>query len=402
MERVQDHFACAQKPYTRGFLRSMEAEGYFAQAALRNPRGAEITVRYYTQGQPLEQISEFFHVVGERIRQIKYKFLEDLLASSDPYFQRMYSLDLMPMGNDSPHSRFQKARFRGDPTAMVADAILNGASRNDILESGVSSIGLSRMYQVIGNSWGIEIDHVKEKKRDLQKILEDISREDDTARLRNLFSEVDNSVYDAMRESGSNLLTMLRNAIKAGGYHIRGKEFQLFINTIDNDSLRPDQVVPVGVFTKDVKSGSQKGIQTYYFTRSDFVQRAIALWNQNPDLDKYLTNPVRLVAGPVPEKLPTTNDFAKGTYPRLYQLMAKLGYRILPGFSLQDTTLPLRNCPAPVFTWIKRTGSRHSGGLIYDPQFEEVLGNWLIQVLPLLNHRSLQAINPTYSTPPGQ
>ena len=191
-----------------------------------------------------------------------------------------------------------------------------GSEIVELLEQGLSAdqiksrfeIGPKRIQAVKAlkmlREMGFNIKRVKDSPGEYLRIAQKLMREDLTDEETQVLLDQINGArgIEVLRASG--VIISVRDFLLSAGFH-----FPLFKQQHFYDALI-DAGIPLGITESIVQSGPQKGKRYYFFIAARHKKRAEKALKENPDLERFLENPVKQISGPKTE-IPNTTKIQK-------------------------------------------------------------------------------------------
>lgn len=192
----------------------------------------------------------------------------------------------------------------------------------------------------------LEVNEPGGRNRNLAEKLRQASNDSE---IQDLLNQVKMGFYKNYSKGENPLLIPITRITKSLRFHHHLKETHLFEKSLKQAG------VPVGEFQREVKVKGKSVIQRYVFIASQHQERAVRVWEEDPNLQRFLVNPVTQVCGPE-VKYPTVWELMKkrGWEPTS-GIFAEFGARLGGELGLKPADFFTSDCPVPVFQ--RRNGS---------------------------------------------
>ena len=220
----------------------------------------------------------------------------------------------------------------------------------------------------------LEVNEAGSGNRNLAEKLRQASNDSEIQDLLNLVKIGFYKIYS----KGENLLLIPITRITKGlGFHHHLKETRLFEKSLKQ------AVVPVGEFQREAKVKGKSVIQRHVFIASQHQERAVRVFEEDSNLQRFLENPVTQVCGPEIKPPSVWELIKRRGWEPTFGISAEFGVRLGGELGLKPADFFTSDCPVPVFQ--RRNGSGH----FYPVVRKDDLKNFLAERLQELNKAKL-------------
>ena len=308
MERERNPSLIFAQPKTHEFLISAIEDGaiertleMYRQARRwrdKKFRDLNILATYLGGDASSDAIADTYPDISHRstVPGIIRRTLKDVWSNTSDEIRSQFPLETLEAAKPlSLKSRMKMSKTRSGPSAIIYELINEGASYENILSrTGMTPDKLSKFRQVL-TSWGAELPHRKSKTERLMDLLR--SSEND-AEIQAALDRINNSFYLAHLTQEVPVVLPVYKVARMSGFFLRQDRLRDFIDTLH------EAQIPLGEW----KPKPKKDQVTYYFIATQHFDRAKQAFYQDPKLQVYQDNPVKLVYGPE-GKTPAISDF---------------------------------------------------------------------------------------------
>lgn len=224
-------------------------------------------------------------------------------------------------------TRERSSRAKGGPAYSVARFLeeRGTATAEEIREKfELTSTQLNSVRGVL-RGWGLEVPYTNRGKqmienRRLEKVLQKSS--DDLEIQRAL--DKANFVFCRNQSQGENsLLRSISKTARMSNLHFHLKNSALLAEVLIEAGI------PLTRKSREVKSSRQAGVvQNYYYIIARHQERALEVFKQSPNLDRFRENPIERLCGPGEGEMPSTTVLAREEYRSPGCLFKELGINL--------------------------------------------------------------------------
>lgn len=288
--------------------RKLLIQAFDSGAHLVNPQGMNsdrwvnyrnIFGTYILSHATLDEVGKIYGISRERVRQINEEVLEKL------YPKNKISLK-------------KKPEYRPKEWLLVKDNL--GSEIVDLLEQGLSADqirsrfnkGQSRVQATKALKMLREMDfnikRIKDSHGEYLRIQNELLREDLSDEEVQSFLDQINTVQGAQSLVATGVIIIVRDLLYQAGFHFRVNATQPFYDGLIKAGIPLG--ITDGITENIVQSGPQKSRGYYHFIAARYKQKAEKALKKNPNLARFLENPVKQISGPK-TKIPNTTEIMK-------------------------------------------------------------------------------------------
>lgn len=307
MERERNPSLIFAHPQTHEFLlaaiedgaieKTLEMYRHASRWRDKKFRDLNILATYLGGDASSDEIANTYPDINHRsaVPKIVRRTLKDVWSNTSDEVRSQFPLETLEAAKPlSLESRMKMSKTRSGPSSTISNLINEGASYEDILsQTGMTPDKLSKFRHVL-TSWGVELPHRKTK---VERLMDILKLAESDAEIQTVLDQIKDSFYKANLTQEVPVVLPVYKVARLAGFFLRQDRLKNFIAT-----LRTAQI-PLGEWKP-----RQKEIQvTYYFIAAKHFDRAKAAFHEDPKLQVYQDNPVKLVYGPE-VKTPTISD----------------------------------------------------------------------------------------------
>lgn len=219
-------------------------------------------------------------------------------------------------------------------------------------------------------------DRLAQKNKELVQGLQNAKTDEEKQELLN---QINIAQYRKLVRGDNPILLSLAKVARRAGLHAHPRNFHILYDAIKITRF------PLGEIHKTVKADDKEITQSYYFMYYTDEKRAKEILLKNEKLKPFLRHPVRQIAGPQENAMPsTTNIRDKNKFRTIGGLMFRMG--IVPGTLKRQFRSEVRrnpDFPVPIFDFY---GSNYYP-VNRESEVANVINQWLDNILkhPLTN-----------------
>src|SRR3989344_3762652 len=284
----------------------------------RKFRNLNILAIYLGSDASSQEIADIYPEIKDRrtIPNIVRKTLNDIWSLSSEDLRSRYPLESLEAAKPlSIKSRIKMSQARSGLTLKIYELIGEGSSyENIITQTGATPEKLTKVRPVL-KRWGAEIPHRKTK---IERLIDVLNSSESDSEIQKVLDLINDRFYKVHLNLETPVVLPVYKVARLSGFYLRQDRLPEFL-----DSLRRAQI-PLGEWKP-----RQKDVQvTYYLIAAKHLQRAQEAFRKDPNLTKYLDNPVKLAFGPEGE-IPTSADlFHSKKYLRPGYIFRQLGIKV--------------------------------------------------------------------------
>lgn len=280
----------------REFLKAVIANG----AHLKKPERLteetwierrSITAIYFSSVARYEKLGLIYNLSRERIRQIIGETLTDFhLALPDPV-KDQFPLHEILSSQGKTKDRQYKALLEGKYNRLV-ELLEEGLDITQLADRLKLNEQLVKRRLLFLKGLGLKIPEFPRKGVDVKKLLaqlQDQSLHD--AKVQQLLDQVTSSAYSVGTLGDNPILIPVVKVASEAGFHSIARNGPKFTQALK------DAKIPLGILKREVKTGPQKGTLNYHFIASHHKERARQILLGDPNLKRFLENPVSQIRG---------------------------------------------------------------------------------------------------------
>ncbi len=183
------------------------------------------------------------------------------------------------------------------------------------------------------------------------RIEDEIRKTDDYGNLQKILDRYsDNTIRKCLLGGNSDSVKRLTTVCREAGFYFRTKEANRFERVIKENKI-PIRACHLPPVRKNGKVYPKR----YIIVLAKHKEKIAEIFNNEPSLQEFKRNPVRLAYGEWDGKLPTTNlQHKKDDYASLSRLRISLNGSALGTLWRKKHSDLLVNCPVPIFETNKR------------------------------------------------
>lgn len=235
----------------------------------------------------------------EDIRQLNHKFLNNIHKNSPPELQAQYSRETIPDRKPlTQKSRERSSKARGGLTLRVKELIAQGIVDPEQIKNTlvISAHDLARIRRVL-KKWGINIPPTT--KSTIKEIfVKKIETEGDDEKLQEF---LDSLPINALRgflggDSSHETLTTVSVIARKKGFRFHNRHVRSIAEKIKITGI------PIRQIVSSFENG--KILSSYYvvYAKPKHAERIAEILRNDPDLQRFRENPVKLICGAFEEK----------------------------------------------------------------------------------------------------
>ncbi len=297
----------------------------------------EISSRYASQNESMDEAGQKCGVTRERVRQVFKETLEVLHNNAPLGLREKYPLEsFLTDKRSSIEARMRRSRKMDGKSYRVAEARAAGKSATEIREE-FGNIGSSRRTL---KGWGIELPYIKGPI--FTSFLELRNTALTSKEVQALLDKVNNHHrYLSLHAAG--LIANLSSVAKHAGLYFDGRDIYRVYAELNQEKI-PIGRVPL---KKRGQDGKKKVFGWYNFIAAMHTKKAVAILKSSPELADLRINPVKVIAGPRRGRIPNTTElFALKDYGHVGILIGEIrGMRV----SGRKTSDILKESPVRVY-----------------------------------------------------
>lgn len=285
-------------PISRDFLKQAFAEG----AHLTTPPGMNserwanyrnIFGTYILSHATLGQVGKIYGISRERVRQINEIVLKKLFPENKISIKK--EVKYLPkewlLVKDNLGTEIVEFLEQGLSTDQILSCFDTRSSRTE-------AIKVLRMLREMD----FDIKRIKKSHGEYLRIQQELLKEDlSDGQIQSLLDQINSMQGIQFLLPTRKAVIPIRDVLLSVGFHYRINKAEVFYDALI------DAGIPFGMAENIVQTGPQKGRRWYYFIAAQHRQRAEKALQTNPDLVKFLENPVKQINGPK-TKIPTTTE----------------------------------------------------------------------------------------------
>src|SRR3989344_4002453 len=284
----------------------------------RKFRNLNILAIYLGSDASSQEIADIYPEIKDRrtIPNIVRRTLNDIWSLSSENLRSRYPLESLEAAKPlSIKSRIKMSQSRDGLPAKVYKLLNSGASYEDILsQTGVLVEELSKIRPLL-KDWGAELPYRKSRS---ERLIDTLRNAESDVEIQTALNQINDRLYKTHLTLEVPVVLSVYKVARLSGFYLRQDRLPEFL-----DSLRRAQI-PLGVW----KVKQREKSVTYYMIAAKHLQRAQEAFRKDPNLSKYLDNPVKLAFGPEGE-IPTSADlFHSKKYLRPGYIFRQLGIKV--------------------------------------------------------------------------
>lgn len=266
------------------------------KATQRNwERDLAITTAYLRTDQTQQEVANQYGRTRQRIEQVVKDTIARLHTYSSPNTKLLFP-DIEALTFQKPlsqRSRERKSAAGGGASLQVARMLKEGVSVREIMgATGSSTQRLASIRRRLA-AWGQEVPyptdrvaHHKEYQELAQKLKDETLPSEEVSRL---LDQVNWSFHQYYAEDKDDPpIIAVRTLARQTGLHMKGGQAMQ-----DLVSALRVFTIPVKSISREVQSGPQKGVKTYYVMAASSRTRAQEAFLEHPNLQKFKKHPVQ-------------------------------------------------------------------------------------------------------------
>ncbi|OGH21271.1 MAG: hypothetical protein A2958_02115 [Candidatus Levybacteria bacterium RIFCSPLOWO2_01_FULL_38_13] len=322
-------------------------------------RAVNIGVAYNFGDEYLEVLGLQYERTKEIASKAVRKFIEGLLGNSSEGLRFSHPLeDLLSKRPESEIIGERRSQAMGGISLRVREQVRKGAKDVEEIQrnTGISESSIRKSLGVI-RRWGIDVSRFIPSHEDQEKI-EQLTKEEDDKKIQQILDELPPNIilanlvkrklgYNAKRDG----LFITVGDLTSGVFHYSSEATRLFF-----DSLRLSGISSRPVECRVPKTGE---VQVHYYVLLErHRERALGVLDEDPSLQKYKENPVKIICGKGNDPIPSTHQLQHSgdfrSVESLFKEMKVLISKRRSGFHYSDFLTP--ECRVPVYQY--QHGSR--------------------------------------------
>lgn len=328
MEREREHSPIFAHPITHDFLvaaieddaieRTIETYRHARRWRDKKFRDLNILATYLGGDASSNEIANTYPDINHRstVREIVSRTLKDVWANTSEDIRSQFPLETLEAAKPrSLKTRMKMSKTRSGPSSTIYELINEGASYEDILsQTSMTPDKLSRFRPVL-KIWGLELPYRKTKAERLMDLLRSSEKD---AEIQSALDQINNSFYKAhLTEEIPTVLSVYKVA-RSAGFFLRQDRLPNFIDTLREAQIPFREWKPR---PKDIQV-------SYYFIAAKHFDRAKEAFHEDPRLQVFQDNPVKLLRGPEGETPAISEFFHSKRYKSPGYLFRALGISV--------------------------------------------------------------------------
>lgn len=338
MNREREKSIIYADPKTHEFLKTAIDDGTIDRTLeeIRHSRFRETGFRnmnivgiYYASPAVCGDIAAIYPGFQSR-QNVRWKIertIAKIWRNCSPEIQEKFPLTEIKIGK--PFGRKTRERFskaRNGPSYNVARFLeeRGTVTAEEIREK--FELTSSQLHHVRGvlRGWGLEVPYANRGKqrienRRLKKVLQESSDDLEIQRALNKA----NFVFCRSQSQGENsLLRSISKTARMSNLHFHSKNSALLAEILIEAGI------PLTRKSREVKSSRLGVVQNYYYIIARHQERALEVFEQSPNLDRFRENPVERLCGPGEGEMPSTTVLAREEYRSPGRLFRELGINL--------------------------------------------------------------------------
>lgn len=286
------------------------------------------------------------------------RFMKILFGRASHALGSQYEIDDLLAKRPMPQkSREKSSEAHGGATLKIRDLICSGTKSVDELEK---QLRLPRGKILSGlralERWRIDVSQFTGKIRESGKKIQQLITEMDDKKIQEIMDGLPSTVIlynitehrrrkrERKKRRYPKVFTTI-GSVTSGVYHNKYTEIHLFAQVLKKDGI-PNRRVKI--------APDRKKPLVYYVFLEKHRDRALAAWKKNRKLEKFKTNPVRIVCGSTNADVPSIIQLHGEEYRSVYSVLSDLRIRISSRHLREFREWLFEGCPTTV--WAYREG----------------------------------------------
>lgn len=288
----------------------------------------------------------------QNISLLNKSFLKNLWNNCSPELQERHRLDeiLAVRKPLSQISRERHSAVRGGRSLRIKEQVESGETNVEAISAntGISKGRIMNSRKLL-KDWRININ-VPREKSSYKESLEELDKETDDKKIQELLDGFPYFViyYDMTKRKEASRFCSLLSLIREAGFHPHNTNVHFFETSLKKACVpitRKDRVV----------AGTKPHILTYYDVVNRHKDRAIQVFREDKDLQRFQKNPVKMICGATKDNIPTTTKLVKK---QGYEVVGKAlkEFGIIIGGSrskIRYSDIFIPDCPVPIYRYYK-------------------------------------------------
>ncbi len=292
------------------------------------------------------QVGRIYGISRELVRLISAEVFARIWTNSSPDLQAQFPYIVLDKA--MAYRSKEWLLLKGNLGSRIVEMLEQGQTPDQIRLQFPSPQPRQKATAVLKmlREMGFDIQRMKNINTENPKIGQELQRTDlSDQEVQQLLDQIVRGNDFSEKKLGDSI-TMIKALLKAAGFHYKiDRDAQLFYNAL------AEAGIPMAKVENVVKNGPQKGTRFYYIIASQHIDRAVTALKANPNLVKFLEDPVKQISGPKTDT-PTTTLLRNGTFKSVGTILKQLrigGRRYGKLVSSGQFDQILTNCPIPIF-----------------------------------------------------